>query len=267
MEWLTFDMTPALAIYRKLQELKAEDLYPPNHRAFSSAPGSTDSSTSNPQLKVHDLSEDSDAEEEQVNIQSDAYHCVEAWRHALLTYTIRVFLLDQPSQGSADTTRRPESEAPSQTTSANTARRLWARSTHDGLSSPPAAPSKHQRDLRRQLHRAVRTSLNHVRCVRRSSQTQKQLLLPIFLAGSETTDEELRGVVRGYCEWWANKSRYQMFSTVPDLLTDIWAAIDKARDDTLDGASDETPWWGNVIDEKLEMTAIGNKTTAHYLFG
>ena len=53
----------------------------------------------------------------------------------------------------------------------------------------------------------VRKTLDHVRCCRHTSQTQKQLLLPVFLAGSETTDEEMRRFTRKYCKWWANRSR------------------------------------------------------------
>jgi hypothetical protein len=69
----------------------------------------------------------------------------------------------------------------------------------------------------------VRKTLDHVRCCRRMSQTQKQLLLPVFLAGSETTDQEMRHFTRKYCQWWVTRSRYNMFNSVSSLLEEIWA--------------------------------------------
>jgi hypothetical protein len=83
--------------------------------------------------------------------------------------------------------------------------------------------------------RLVRKTLDHIRCCRRTSQTQKQLLLPAFLAGSETSDEDMRDFVKGFCSYWADKSRYSMFSSVPLLLDEIWST---------------GKWWGAVIDSK-----------------
>ncbi|KFY08400.1 hypothetical protein V492_06265 [Pseudogymnoascus sp. VKM F-4246] len=100
----------------------------------------------------------------------------------------------------------------------------------------------------------VRKTMDHVRCCRRTSQTQKQLLLPVFLAGSEMTDEEMRGFARQYCEWWANKSRYNMFNSVSSLLEDIWE----------EGHSNA--WWGSVIDRKTRSTGVGDPGV-QYLFG
>ncbi|KAE8318357.1 fungal-specific transcription factor domain-containing protein [Aspergillus transmontanensis] len=98
----------------------------------------------------------------------------------------------------------------------------------------------------------ARLTLNHVRCCRRTSQTQKQLLLPVFLAGSETGDEEMRDLARGYCRWWGERSRYNMFHSVPVLLEDIWGG-DK--------------WWGDVVDEKTKGASAADGSNVQFLFG
>ncbi|OGM44196.1 hypothetical protein ABOM_006996 [Aspergillus bombycis] len=97
----------------------------------------------------------------------------------------------------------------------------------------------------------ARLTLNHVRCCRRTSQTQKQLLLPVFLAGSETGDEEMRDLARSYCRWWGERSRYNMFHSVPALLEDIWGG---------------DRWWGDVVDEKTKGTSAEG-SNVQFLFG
>lgn len=92
------------------------------------------------------------------------------------------------------------------------------------------------------IARLVRATLTHVRACRRTSQTQKQLLLPVFLAGSETSDADMREFVIQYCKWWGEKSRYNMFNSVPSLLKEVW-----------DGRSSrpgQKAWWGEVVDRK-----------------
>lgn len=91
----------------------------------------------------------------------------------------------------------------------------------------------------------VRKTLDHVRSCRRTSQTQKQLLLPVFLAGSETADEEMRRFVREYCQWWATRSRYNMFNSAALLLEEIW---EKGH---------AYGWWGSVIDQKTRHGEAG----------
>lgn len=110
----------------------------------------------------------------------------------------------------------------------------------------------HQRCRPRSISRLVRLILDHVRCERRTSQIQKQLLLPVFLAGSETADEDMREFVKKYCWYWAEKSRYEMFSSVPALLEEIWSA---------------EGWWGSVIDRKTTSTAQGQMVGMQFLFG
>lgn len=103
----------------------------------------------------------------------------------------------------------------------------------------------------RAIQQLARLTLNHIRCCRRTSQMQKQLLHPVFLAGSETGDEEMQSLVRGYCHWWGKRSRYNMFHSVPALLEDIWGG---------------SKWWGVVVDEKTKG-AIGEGVNMQFLFG
>ncbi|KAL1876155.1 hypothetical protein Plec18167_005418 [Paecilomyces lecythidis] len=108
------------------------------------------------------------------------------------------------------------------------------------------------------LNKLIRSVLNHVRCCRRTSLTQKQLLLPVFLAGSETRDEEMRDLAISYCKWWGSRSRYSMFDSVSDLLKEVWA------EDTPN--SPRTYWWGTVVDRKTRLTKPGQIPT-QFLFG
>ncbi|OJJ01287.1 hypothetical protein ASPVEDRAFT_82811 [Aspergillus versicolor CBS 583.65] len=98
------------------------------------------------------------------------------------------------------------------------------------------------------LNRLARKIINHSQCCRRTSQTQKQLLLPIFLAGCETADAEMREFVKGYCTYWGERSRYNMFNSASVLLEEIWST---------------QQWWGAVIDSKSRSSS----TEAELLFG
>lgn len=109
--------------------------------------------------------------------------------------------------------------------------------------------NKHPR--RGPMARLVRATIDNVRCCRRTSQTQKQLLLPVLLAGSETTDEDMRDYVKEYCGHWGKKTRYNMFNSVPALLDEIWTT---------------GKWWGAVIDGKTNPSGQGQVAT-QFLFG
>lgn len=100
----------------------------------------------------------------------------------------------------------------------------------------------------------ARKTLNHVSSCRRSTMLQKQLLLPVFLAGCETKDEHLRQEARSYCTWWNEKTRYDMFLTATALLEEVWAN------------QDPRCWWGSVIDQKTQFSNSG-RTERQYLFG
>lgn len=99
----------------------------------------------------------------------------------------------------------------------------------------------------------ARRTLNHVSSCGRNTMVQKQLLLPVFLAGCETTDEHLRQEAKLYCSWWSDRTRYDMFSTSIGLFEEVWA-------------SDRPSWWGSVLDQKSRLNT--NPSTARqYLFG
>ncbi|KAJ4248787.1 hypothetical protein NW762_012625 [Fusarium torreyae] len=100
----------------------------------------------------------------------------------------------------------------------------------------------------------ARKALNHVASCRYSSMLQKQLLLPVFLAGCETTDEHLRQAARTYCSWWNERTRYDMFLTANALLEEVWA------DDSANS------WWGSVIDQKSRSN-VNSGDSRQYLFG
>ncbi|KAJ5505204.1 hypothetical protein N7453_004161 [Penicillium expansum] len=102
------------------------------------------------------------------------------------------------------------------------------------------------------VNRLVRKTIDHIRCCRRTSQTQKQLLIPVFLAGSETSDEDMRHFVKEYCAYWGEKSRYSMFNSVPVLFDEIWAS---------------GKWWGAVIDSKTQPSSGHGQGTTQLLFG
>jgi len=100
----------------------------------------------------------------------------------------------------------------------------------------------------------ARKTLNHVSSCRNTSMLQKQVLLPVFLAGCETTDEHLRQVARTYCSQWNERTRYDMFLTAHGLLEEVWS-----RDDPL-------AWWGSIIDQK-GRASMGKGDPRQYLFG
>ena len=99
--------------------------------------------------------------------------------------------------------------------------------------------------------RPVCKIMDYVRCCRKRSLVQKQLLLPMFLAGSEVAEHEMRLFVREYCEWWKEQSRYNMFSSVLTLLEQIWQENDSAP---------YMEWWGS-------KTTCRGQDSLQFLFG
>lgn len=104
------------------------------------------------------------------------------------------------------------------------------------------------------IYRLARKVLDHVRCCRNTSLIQKQLLIPVFLAGSELSDIDAQEVARSYCAWWTEKSRYKMFETAGVVLEEMW----KSRT--------ETSWWGSYLDEQ-RMSLEYSASQVNYLFG
>lgn len=98
-----------------------------------------------------------------------------------------------------------------------------------------------------------RLVLDSVRCCRSDSPLQKQLLFPVFLAGSECVDAYGQEFVKMYCEEWYRKCRYAMFREALIVLQQIWAR----RDQEIDRFG---VWWGNFV---------GNRQTdlPEFLFG
>ncbi|VUC30658.1 unnamed protein product [Clonostachys rosea] len=100
----------------------------------------------------------------------------------------------------------------------------------------------------------ARKTLNHVSACRQTSMLQKQLLLPVFLAGCETSDNHLREAVRFYCSWWTERTRYDMFLTAEGLIQEVW------------NQGNSHAWWGSVIDGKSRAN-MGSEESRQYLFG
>jgi hypothetical protein len=135
--------------------------------------------------------DDMESLEDDTNAKLNRFHCIEAWRHAILLYTHRVF-----------------------------------------------RPKQNIYQLRNIQHLA-RTILDGVRCIPQTEVIQKQLLLPVFLAGSEFETEWDRSFVRQYCKHWSDVSRFYHFESVAELLENIWKDWDLN--------TREEYWWGHKI--------------------
>lgn len=88
----------------------------------------------------------------------------------------------------------------------------------------------------------ARVVLNHVRSVRKSVTIQKELLLPVFLAGAELHNADDREFVKEYCRWWTSSCGFKMFNDVYDILGDIW--------DEHENPSGPGTWWATIIDRR-----------------
>ena len=208
MEFLSFDMTAVFDIERQLLEWKSSlRVEVGSAQLHGDITDLLDEVLDGPSPGT---SEDED--EGAYCRQRDDYHCMEAWRYALLLYIQRVFRWNRRSN------RRPRAILP-----------LTCK------------------------------VLEHSRNCRKTSQVQKQLLLPIFLTGAEARDEAMRNTVRSYCLWWGVRSRYGMFNSVSSLLEEYWAS---------DPSKDANPlWWGPFLDQKSQIGKAGGATALQFLFG
>ncbi len=84
-----------------------------------------------------------------------------------------------------------------------------------------------------------RVCLDHVAACRPTSLIQKQLLFPVFIAGSETRNIAHRESAAEYCRRWYRKFGYQMYPAVLDVMEAVWAEQD---------AGNEGFWWGIELD-------------------
>ncbi|KAJ5575352.1 hypothetical protein N7450_009251 [Penicillium hetheringtonii] len=133
-------------------------------------------------------------DEETLDFLRDRYHCIEAWRNALLIYIERVFRWDRTG---------------------------------------PVPPNA-------KYH--ARSIMEHARCIRKENNFQKQILLPIFLAGTEVKREEDRDFVREYCSWWTRLCGSKMFIDASSFCEEAWIKFDNGDCDGI--------WWGSIIDKK-----------------
>ncbi|KAJ0421678.1 hypothetical protein BJY00DRAFT_311979 [Aspergillus carlsbadensis] len=168
--------------------------------------------------------------EELAHYRQDLHHCAEAWRYGLLLYIERVFKW-RHSRDSTTTTTKPRNQPPQQTLMLS----FLARKTLNNVTACRRTSSS---------NRNTNTNTNTTST---NLMLQKQLLLPVFLAGCETTDETLRQEAREYCIWWSEETGYDMFLTAAALLEEVWNC----------GARDSGSWWGGVIDGKTKMKGGG----------
>lgn len=105
----------------------------------------------------------------------------------------------------------------------------------------------------------ARLTLDSVRSCRSTSMVQKQLLLPVFLAGAESKDAYARRFALDYCDEWSWKCRFHMFQDAATLLKEVWDAQDRQGDAS-------TVWWGSVMEEEQRKAAY-TENVAEYLFG
>ena len=106
-----------------------------------------------------------------------------------------------------------------------------------------------------------RRTLDQARSCRSTSVISKQLLFPIFLAGSEANDIYSRRFIESYCKHWQAKTRYQLFPDTLQLLNTIWSRRDGSN-------GDQSVWWGSVLADLDETTLYDGKVVPiHYLLG
>ncbi|CAK7203388.1 hypothetical protein SEUCBS139899_006121 [Sporothrix eucalyptigena] len=256
-----FDMAPVLRIERRIAQwqspafddpVKAQDLLDmvmrgrrplhtkkaprgvsisARHRTDSSAAAAAETAAAEKLWRTRNIAvEGQDDGGTVLDYRLDLYHCAEAWRYALLIYIERVFKW-QNHKWQAERRRR----------------RKEGGSDDDDTSEEEEEEEKDSASL---LQFLARRTLNHVTSCRRTTFVQKQLMLPVFLAGAEIRDMGLRNDARDYCVWWGSKTRYNMFITARALLEEVWRR----------GESEDV-WWGDIFDQK------GKPGEKEYLLG
>ncbi len=103
----------------------------------------------------------------------------------------------------------------------------------------------------------ARVVLDHVRSIRQVGWVQKQVLIPVFLAGAEISGEYGQQLAQDYCDFWTKKNRYFMFDNVAILHRQIWKERKASKDNDF--------WWALVVDkhEKNSPTSM----TCQFLLG
>ncbi|KXT16863.1 hypothetical protein AC579_6824 [Pseudocercospora musae] len=121
-----------------------------------------------------------------------------------------------------------------------------------------------EREVGRQSARITalsRQTLSTARNCRAGHAIQKQVLLPVFIAGSEVDDSDSRQFVQQYCETWQAKTRYQLFRDSLGLLRTIWSRRDRC-------GGDANVWWGSVLPEMQQTAWLDGKVVPiNFLLG
>lgn len=166
--------------------------------------------------------------DETIQHKHDRKACIQAWKFAVRLYIARVFPSSSNSSGGGQQQQH----------------------------------HNHQHQHSAKILSLARQTLDAARSCRSTSVMSKQLLFPIFLAGSETNDAYSRRYVEAYCKCWYAKTRYQLFPDTLQLLTTIWNLRDLGNGD------DHQTWWGSVLAD-LEDTTLyhGRLVRIHYLLG
>jgi hypothetical protein len=94
----------------------------------------------------------------------------------------------------------------------------------------------------------ARIVIEHVRCIRRENNYQKQVLIAVFLASAEMKREDDRDFVRGYTAWWSRLCGSKMFDDACSFLEEVWTEND--------GQGGQKVWWGSVIDRRCLQSGL-----------
>lgn len=94
----------------------------------------------------------------------------------------------------------------------------------------------------------ARTITEHARCMRKENTYQKQILLPLFLAGAEMKREEDKFFLRSYCSWWTQMCGSKMFIDACSFCEEIWSAVD--------GPESQWLWWGTIVDRRCSQSGL-----------
>ncbi|CAK7209052.1 hypothetical protein SBRCBS47491_000306 [Sporothrix bragantina] len=206
------------------------------HRTDSSAAAAAETAAAEKLWRTRNITvEGQDDGGSVLDYRLDLYHCAEAWRYALLIYIERVFKWQNRKWQAERRRRRKEGVRPG---------------SFDDDDTTSEEEEEEEKDSASLLQFLARRTLNHVTSCRRTTFVQKQLMLPVFLAGAEIRDAGLRNDARNYCVWWGSKTRYNMFVTARALLEEVWRR----------GESEDL-WWGDVFDQK------GKRGEKEYLLG
>lgn len=240
-----FDMGPVLRIERRIAQWQSPAFDDPASQHLRRADSSDHSSTADAAesaaaehlWRTRNIAvEGQDDGGSVLDYRLDLYHCAEAWRYALLIYIERVFKWQDRKAARRRADEAGEDE----------------EGGADGAKKGDSAGSAD--DNTALLQFLARRTLNHITSCRRTTFVQKQLMLPVFLAGAEIRDAGLRNDARDYCVWWGTKTRYNMFITARALLEEVWRRRASAGEDV-------DVWWGDVFDQK------GKRGEKEYLLG